>query len=169
MALWIFWNNDPVSEPQDGKLTPALSQMVVHFWMWWEGLCSPQTSHKPATVLIPLIYFFCWQNRTRGQYVLCCFYYYDHQLLYYSFSLLILNKKVTIICNTAHVISFFFFLSMHGNCWANHFSLCLSPPSPSLCFDPGWEWSQWAESTDAFSQCHCGKLPLNRTEWQPVR
>lgn len=42
---------------------------------------------------------------------------------------------------------------------------CLSSLSHSLCFVPGWEWSQWAESIDAFSQCHCGKLPSFNTNW----
>lgn len=42
----------------------------------------------------------------------------------------------------------------------------LSLLSITPCFVPGWEWSQWAESIDAFSQCYCGKLPslnTNRT------
>lgn len=67
-------------------------------------------------------------------------------------------------CITAHV----FFFCVYMETAELTISLSLSPPSPSLCFDPGWEWSQWAESTDAFSQCHCGKLPFNWTEWRPV-
>lgn len=145
--------------------------------MWQVGLYSLQTHHKPVThltfVLNLEICFVLLAKVIKEASIFLrnikVFYNFEHStwssaiLLKPQFTHL-KQESVHKIYITAHVI--IFFLCMHGNCWAYHFSLslCLSPPSPSLCFYPGWEWSQWAESTDAFSQCYCGKLPFPKPE-----